>query len=292
MDLATKEQSSSSAISELQKHLRTGVRRGPPSFPPPVSTDPAEFIDHALALRGLVTAINVTDGAGSKAHIVQPRGGALLVEAASSPFCRSPVATGTALRCRPSSSAPPPSAYAIFSRCAATTRRSGTSRTRSPFSTWTRRPCSRRRRQMRSEHAASLGHRDQGRREVRARRGGSFRSILRPAGVPTACSPRWKPAPNSSRRSSAWTPTRAALRRAIARTGRGAKLPILIGSQSPDSFGALGALDEREALRSDDPDALVERLRAQPPTRKAEGRRILRRLLQQLAETPVWPART
>jgi methylenetetrahydrofolate reductase (NADPH) len=34
-----------------------------------VSTDPAEFVERALALRGLVTAVNVTDGAGSRAHM-------------------------------------------------------------------------------------------------------------------------------------------------------------------------------------------------------------------------------
>jgi len=69
MDLATKEQSSSSAVSELQKRLRDGSFVVTAELSPPVSTDPAEFIDHALALRGLVTAINVTDGAGSKAHM-------------------------------------------------------------------------------------------------------------------------------------------------------------------------------------------------------------------------------
>src|SRR5260221_3398762 len=69
MDLATKEQSSRSAIGELQKPLRKGSLSVTSEFSPPVSADPAEFIDHALALRGLVTAINVTDGAGSKAHM-------------------------------------------------------------------------------------------------------------------------------------------------------------------------------------------------------------------------------
>src|SRR5882762_3226677 len=69
IEMDTKEQSSSSAISELQKHLRDGSFVVTAELSPPVSTDPAEFIDHALALRGLVTAINVTDGAGSKAHM-------------------------------------------------------------------------------------------------------------------------------------------------------------------------------------------------------------------------------
>jgi methylenetetrahydrofolate reductase (NADPH) len=69
MDLATKEQSSNSAISELQKHLRDGSFVVTAELSPPVSTDPAEFVSRALELRGLVTAINVTDGAGSKAHM-------------------------------------------------------------------------------------------------------------------------------------------------------------------------------------------------------------------------------
>jgi methylenetetrahydrofolate reductase (NADPH) len=69
MDLATKEQSSSSAISDLQKHLRDGSFVVTAELSPPVSTDPAEFISRALVLRGLVTAINVTDGAGSRAHM-------------------------------------------------------------------------------------------------------------------------------------------------------------------------------------------------------------------------------
>src|SRR5918992_645590 len=36
---------------------------------PPVSTDPAEFLSRAMPLKGLVTAINVTDGAGAKVHL-------------------------------------------------------------------------------------------------------------------------------------------------------------------------------------------------------------------------------
>ena len=69
MDLAAKEQSSGSVVSELHKHLRNGSFVVTAELSPPVSTNPSEFIEHALALRGLVTAINVTDGAGSKAHM-------------------------------------------------------------------------------------------------------------------------------------------------------------------------------------------------------------------------------
>jgi methylenetetrahydrofolate reductase (NADH) len=68
MDLATKDQSSS-AVSELQRRLRDGSFVVTAELSPPVSTEPTEFVGRALALRGLVTAINVTDGAGSKAHM-------------------------------------------------------------------------------------------------------------------------------------------------------------------------------------------------------------------------------
>jgi methylenetetrahydrofolate reductase (NADPH) len=69
MDLATKEQSSGGAISELQKRLRDGSFVVTAELSPPVSTDPSEFVERALELRRLVAAINVTDGAGSKAHM-------------------------------------------------------------------------------------------------------------------------------------------------------------------------------------------------------------------------------
>lgn len=67
MDLAT--QSSTSAVSELQRQLRSGNFVVTAELTPPISTDPAEFVERAIALRGLATAINITDGAGAKAHL-------------------------------------------------------------------------------------------------------------------------------------------------------------------------------------------------------------------------------
>src|SRR5260221_11320089 len=88
MDLATKEQSSSSAISELQKHLRDGSFVVTAELSPPVSTDPAEFIARALALRRLVTAINATDGAGSKGHMPSRPAARFLVRSRVEPSLR------------------------------------------------------------------------------------------------------------------------------------------------------------------------------------------------------------
>jgi len=56
-------------MSLLQSRLRSGQFVVTAEITPPVSTDPAEFLRRALPLKGLVTAINVTDGAGAKVHL-------------------------------------------------------------------------------------------------------------------------------------------------------------------------------------------------------------------------------
>ena len=57
------------AASELHAKLRSGQFVVTAEITPPVSTDPAEFLQRALPLRGLATAVNVTDGAGAKVHL-------------------------------------------------------------------------------------------------------------------------------------------------------------------------------------------------------------------------------
>ena len=57
------------AASELQSRLRAGEFVVTAEITPPVSTDPAEFLKRALPLKGLATAVNVTDGAGAKVHL-------------------------------------------------------------------------------------------------------------------------------------------------------------------------------------------------------------------------------
>src|SRR2546423_15565382 len=63
--------------------LRAGSKSGdsgvPAEIPPPVSTDPAEFLSRAMPLKGLVTAVNRTDGAGAKVHLSSPAAAHLLV---------------------------------------------------------------------------------------------------------------------------------------------------------------------------------------------------------------------
>jgi methylenetetrahydrofolate reductase (NADPH) len=55
--------------SDLQARLSAGDFVVTAEITPPVSTDPAEFLTRALPLKGLATAVNVTDGAGAKVHL-------------------------------------------------------------------------------------------------------------------------------------------------------------------------------------------------------------------------------
>ena len=55
--------------SNLQARLSAGDFVVTAEITPPVSTDPAEFLSRALPLKGLATAVNVTDGAGAKVHL-------------------------------------------------------------------------------------------------------------------------------------------------------------------------------------------------------------------------------
>jgi methylenetetrahydrofolate reductase (NADPH) len=57
------------AASGLQARLRSGQFVITAEITPPVSTDPAEFLRRAMPLKGLATAVNVTDGAGAKVHL-------------------------------------------------------------------------------------------------------------------------------------------------------------------------------------------------------------------------------
>jgi methylenetetrahydrofolate reductase (NADPH) len=57
------------AVSDLQERLKRGEFVVTAEITPPVSTEPEEVIRRALPLKGLVAAVNVTDGAGAKPHL-------------------------------------------------------------------------------------------------------------------------------------------------------------------------------------------------------------------------------
>ena len=74
------------AASELQSRLRAGEFVVTAEITPPVSTDPAEFLKRALPLKGLATAINVTDGAGAKVHLSSLAAAHFLVQSGIEPI--------------------------------------------------------------------------------------------------------------------------------------------------------------------------------------------------------------
>jgi methylenetetrahydrofolate reductase (NADPH) len=73
-------------MSLLQSRLRSGQFVVTAEITPPVSTDPAEFLRRALPLKGLVTAINVTDGAGAKVHLSSLAAAHFLVQGGIEPI--------------------------------------------------------------------------------------------------------------------------------------------------------------------------------------------------------------
>src|SRR5579859_6970535 len=74
------------AASELQSKLRGGQFVVTAEITPPVSTDPAEFLERVLPLRGLATAVNVTDGAGAKVHLSSLAAAHFLVQSGIEPI--------------------------------------------------------------------------------------------------------------------------------------------------------------------------------------------------------------
>ena len=74
----------------MPTHLQTRLQSGDfvvtAEITPPVSTDPAEFLTRAMPLKGLVTAINVTDGAGAKVHLSSLAAAHFLVQSGIEPI--------------------------------------------------------------------------------------------------------------------------------------------------------------------------------------------------------------
>jgi methylenetetrahydrofolate reductase (NADPH) len=71
---------------ELRRRLKGGDFIVTAELSPPVSTDPTDFVNRALPLRGLATAVNVTDGAGAKAHMATLAAAHFLTQAGVEPI--------------------------------------------------------------------------------------------------------------------------------------------------------------------------------------------------------------
>src|SRR5436190_1494088 len=67
------------SASQLETRLRAGQFVITAEIAPPLSFAAADLLDKALPLRGLVDAVNVTDGASAHAHLSAPIAAAILV---------------------------------------------------------------------------------------------------------------------------------------------------------------------------------------------------------------------
>jgi methylenetetrahydrofolate reductase (NADPH) len=70
----------------LRERLRQGYFVMTAELVPPLSCDAGELLDKAAALKGLADAVNVTDGAGARAHMSALAGAGLLIQAGIEPI--------------------------------------------------------------------------------------------------------------------------------------------------------------------------------------------------------------
>ncbi len=79
------QQPPSSASSHLEQRLRDGYFAFTAEITPPVSCDREDLLQKALPLKSVADAVNVTDGAGARAHMSALAAAALLQEAGIEP---------------------------------------------------------------------------------------------------------------------------------------------------------------------------------------------------------------
>lgn len=68
------------AHSSLREHLKSGGFALTAEITPPLSCDASDLLERALPLKGMADAVNVTDGAGAKAHIESTAAAQILLQ--------------------------------------------------------------------------------------------------------------------------------------------------------------------------------------------------------------------
>ncbi|HEV2301771.1 MAG TPA: methylenetetrahydrofolate reductase [Stellaceae bacterium] len=77
---------SADGLSEFERRLAEGRFAITAELVPPVSSDPADLLARAAPLKGLAVAVNLTDGAGAKAHLSSLAAAAILARAGIEPI--------------------------------------------------------------------------------------------------------------------------------------------------------------------------------------------------------------
>jgi len=268
--------------SNLQARLNSGDFVVTAEITPPVSTDPAEFLTRALPLKGIATAVNVTDGAGAKVHLSSLAAAHFLVQNGIEPIVQMTCRDRNRLALQADILGAEALGIRNMLMLAGDDPKAGDQPDAKPV--------------FDLDSKGLLGMADRMRREQKLPSGtaiaGKLNIVLGAADVPIDPAPDWKP--NGLRAKLAagadFVQTQfcmdvGVVRRYAARLlEEGVRVPILIGVAPIPS--ARSARWMREKLFGTlIPDSMIERLeKAVDP--KREGRRICIEVLQALAETP------
>jgi methylenetetrahydrofolate reductase (NADPH) len=270
------------AASELQARLRGGQFVVTAEITPPVSTDPAEFLRRALPLKGLATAVNVTDGAGAKVHLSSLAAAHFLVQSGIEPIFQMTCRDRNRLALQGDLLGAAALGIHNILALAGDDPKAGDQPEAKPVY------------DLDSRGLISLAHdmREQGKLPSGTAIGGTLSFVIGAADVPVDPPADWNPKGLIAKASAGadFVQTQFCMDVGVVRryAGRlrdlGFKLPILIGVAPIPS--ARSARWMREKLFGTlIPDAIVERLeRAADP--KAEGRKICVEVLRELAEIP------
>ena len=269
-------------MSLLQTRLRSGQFVVTAEITPPVSTDPAEFLKRALPLKGLATAVNVTDGAGAKVHLSSLAAAHFLVQSGIEPIFQMTCRDRNRLALQGDLLGAAALGIHNILVLAGDDPKAGDQ------------PDAKAVHDLDSRGLMSLVHRMRTEKKLPSGTAfaGNFDLFIGAADVPADPQPGWEPkglmakaAAGADFVQTQFCMDMGVVRRYAARLRElGFKLPILIGVAPIPS--AKSARWMREKLFGTQiPDAIVERLeKAADP--KAEGKRICVEVLQQLAEIP------
>lgn len=268
--------------SNLQARLNAGDFVVTAEITPPVSTDPAEFLSRALPLKGLATAVNVTDGAGAKVHLSSLAAAHFLVQNGIEPIFQMTCRDRNRLALQGDILGAVALGIRNMLMLAGDDPKAGDQPEAKPVFDLDSRGLLAMADRMRSEQKLPSGT------EIR----GGVNLVLGAADVPVDPPPGWEPKSLRAKAAAGadFVQTQfcmdiAVVRRYAARLReQGIRLPILIGVAPIPS--ARSARWMREKLFGTlIPDAIVARLEKAADARR-EGRRICVEVLQQLAETP------
>ena len=268
--------------SNLQARLESGDFVVTAEITPPVSTDPADFVSRAMPLKGLVAAVNVTDGAGAKVHLSSLAAAHFLVQSGIEPIFQMTCRDRNRLALQADILGAVSLGVRNMLMLAGDDPKAGDQPEAKPVFDLDSKTLLAMADRMRREHALPSG----------TAIAGKFSLVLGAADVPIDPPPGWEPKNLRAKLEAGadFVQTQFCMDIAVVRRyaacllDHGVDVPILVGVAPIPS--ARSARWMREKLFGTlIPDAIVERLEKAGDA-KREGRRICSELLQELAETP------